>query len=153
MGILLYWLWDITNHGVSGATWRAFSKPWSTTLQGLVDEIDQTFMNIKDITHYHGLLQGHTNLAVGREILLNGRKTIDMHEESLARLKDLEHMVQEINATIVHFSKEQDVQQTANLLQQGVIEKLQEPERSYASKPTGSNNEGEPSGSSVWYTY
>lgn len=111
------------------ATWRAFSNPWKTHLQGLVDEIDQTFITIKDIAQFHGLLDGHVNLVVSQKTLQNSQKSITMHERSLARLTRLEDLMEQAHATFICFSKEHEVQQTSNLLRQCVDERLQEPEK------------------------
>ena len=119
------------------ATWRAFSQPWKIRLQALVDEIDQTCAIVKDIAQYHGLLEGHANLVVSRRNLINGQKTIAMQAQSLARLDKLEDMMEQIHATLIHFSKEHDVQQTANLLQQRVDEILQYPEKQSDSAIAG----------------
>ena len=110
------------------ATWRAISKPWKVHLQGLVDEIDATFANINDISRYHGLVEGHISLGVGQESLQNSWRNIAMHEQSLAKLSNLEDQMQQIQATMVRFSKQHDIQQTANLLWQYVDESLQNPE-------------------------
>ena len=116
------------------ATWRAFSKPWKTNLQDLVDEIDQTFVNI---SHFHGLLEGRVSHALGRESLKNSQQSLVMHQQSLNRLAGVEHLLEHIHATIVRFSNEHDVQQTANLLGQRIDEDLQEPDqrRSSAIRP------------------
>jgi hypothetical protein len=98
-------------------------------LQALVDEIDQTFVTIKDMAQYHGLLEGHINLVVGQRNLINSQKTMAMQVQSLARLEKLESMMEQVQATFIRFSKEQDVQQTADLLRQCVDESLQDPER------------------------
>ena len=118
------------------AVWRAISKPWKVHLQGLVDEIDATFANINDISRYHGLIEGHISLGVGQQNLQNSWRSIAMHERSLAKLSDLEDQMQQIQATMVRFSKHQDIQQTATLLWQCVDESLQDPEQQRAS-PAG----------------
>ena len=59
-----------------------------------------------------------------------------MHERSLAKLSDLEDQMQQIQAIMVRFSKQHDIQQTANLLWQRVDESLQNPEQQRAS-PAG----------------
>ena len=59
-----------------------------------------------------------------------------MHEQSLAKLSDLEDQMQQIQATMIRFSKQHDIQQTANLLWQCVDESLQNPEQQRAS-PVG----------------
>ena len=112
----------------SEATWRAFSKPWKVDLQGLVDEIEQTFVQVKDISQYHSFLEGHANLEITRETLHYSKENKIAHEQSLARLSQLESMMETVHATIIRFSKEQDVHQTANFLRQCVDEELQEPE-------------------------
>lgn len=98
-------------------------------MQALVDEIDQTCATIKDIAQYHGLLEGHANLIISQRNLINSQQTIAMQAQSLARLDKLEDMMEQVHATLVHFSKEHDVQQTANLLQQRVDELMQSPEK------------------------
>lgn len=125
-----------TNLSCPEATWRAISKPWKVQLQGLVDEIDATFANINDISRYHGLVEGHISLGVGQENLQNSWRSIAMHEQSLAKLSNLEDQMQQIQATMVRFSKQHDIQQTANLLWQCVDESLQNPEQQRAS-PVG----------------
>ena len=104
-------------------------------MQGIVDAIDQAFADIKDISHFHGLLEGHASLGLGRENLHNIKISVKMHEESLERLDGLEQMMQQIQAMVVSFSKEVDVQQTANFLRKCVNETLEEPEQS--RKPHG----------------
>ena len=59
-----------------------------------------------------------------------------MHERSLAKLSNLEDQMQQIQATMVRFSKQHDIQQTANLLWQCVDESLQNPEQQRTS-PVG----------------
>ena len=59
-----------------------------------------------------------------------------MHERSLAKLSDLEDQMQQIQAYMVRFSKQHDIEQTANLLWQCVDESLQDPEQQRAS-PVG----------------
>ena len=98
-------------------------------MQGLVDETDQTFVNIKDIAQCHGLVEGHTSLAVGRENLQVTRQSVVLHEQTLARLTDLEDMVEQVHSTIIRFTKEQDVKQTADLLRQYVDDSIRKPER------------------------
>lgn len=128
-----YWLIITYERFHAEATWRAFSQPWKIRLQALVDEIDQTCAIIKDIAQYHGLLEGHASLVVGQRNLINSQKTIAMQAQSLARLDKLEDMMEQIHATLIHFSKEHDVQQTASLLQQRVDEILQCPEKQSGS--------------------
>ncbi|CAD6570777.1 MAG: hypothetical protein ASARMPRED_003927 [Alectoria sarmentosa] len=120
---------------MSKARTTAFFKPWKVNLQGIVDAIDQAFADIKDISHFHGLLEGHASLGLGRENLHNIKISVKMHEESLERLDGLEQMMQQIQAMVVSFSKEVDVQQTANFLRKCVNETLEEPEQS--RKPHG----------------
>ena len=112
----------------------AFFKPWKVNLQSIVDAIDQTFADIKDISHFHGLLESHASLGLGRENLLNTEKSVKMHEESLERLSDVEQMLQQVHAMVISFSKQGDVQQTADLLRHRVNETLQEPEQSRKSR-------------------
>lgn len=106
-----------------------------------MDEIDQTCATIKDIAQYHGLLEGHANLVISQRNLINSQQTIAMQAQSLARLDKLEDMMAQVHATLVHFSKEQDVHQTANLLQQRVDEILQSPEKQGGSTEAGSGRE------------
>jgi hypothetical protein len=111
----------------------ALSKPWKISLQCLVDAIDQAFVDIRDISHYHGLLEGHANLAMSRESLNNGQKSIAMQERSLERLFSLEQKIEEVHANFVRFPKEHDVQQTADFIRQRVDESFEEAERSPTS--------------------
>ena len=111
----------------------AFFKPWKVNLQSIVDAVDQAFTDIKDISHFHGLLENHATLGIGRENLRNTEQSVKLHVESLQRLSGLEQMMQQIQATVVSFSKEGDVQQTANLLRQCVNENLHEPGQSRKS--------------------
>ena len=120
----------------SEATWRAFSQPWKIRLQALVDEIDQTFVIIKDTAQYHGLLEGHANLVVSQRNLVNSQKTIALQAQALARLNSLEDMMEQVHATLVHFSKEHDIHQTANILRQHVDKVLQDPEKHDGSTVT-----------------
>lgn len=119
---------------MSKARITAFLKPWKVNLQSIVDAIDQAFADIKDISHFHGLLASHASLGLGRENLRNTEKSVKMHEESLKRLGGLEQMMQQVQAMVISFSKEGDVQQTANLLRQCVNETLQEPEQGRKSR-------------------
>ena len=91
-------------------------------------------MTIRDITHYHGLIEGHASLMLGAENLRNSWKIITMHEQELDKLSGLEKMLERLQATLISFSKEDDVQQTADLLRQSVNENLQEPGKCCASK-------------------
>ena len=91
------------------ATWRVFSWPWKTSLQDLVDEIDQTFVNIRDISHFHGLLEGRISHALGWESLKNSQQSLVLHQQSLNRLAGVEHLLEQIHATIVRFFNEHDV--------------------------------------------
>lgn len=102
----------------------------------MVDEIDQTCTIIKDIAQYHGLLEGHANLVIGQRNLMISQKTIAMQAQSLARLEKLEDMMEQVHATLIHFSKEKDVHQTASLLRQRVQEILQNPEKHDGSTVT-----------------
>ncbi len=129
---LFYSLWGLTAI-VSGARMRAFLKPWKLKLQSIVDAIDQAFADIKDISHFHGMLEGRASLGLGWENLRNTDKSVKMHEESLQRLSNLEQRMQQIQATVVSFSKEADIKQAANLLRQCVKETLQEPRQSRKS--------------------
>lgn len=81
------------------------------------------------MAQYHGLLEGHINLIVGQRNLINSQKTMAMQVQSLARLAKLENMMEQVQATFIRFSKEQDVQQTASLLRQRVDESFQDPEK------------------------
>ena len=56
-----------------------------------------------------------------------------MHQQTMAKLSNMEDLVQQFHASVVHFSKERDIQQTANLLRQCVDENLQNPEQQCAS--------------------
>ena len=116
--------------GTSEATWKAFSKPWKADLQGLVDEISQTFEHVKDISQFHSLREVHATQEIGRLTLQNSTESRRMQEQSLARLSELESMMERIQSTILRFSKEQDIQQTANYLRQHVDEDLLESQQS-----------------------
>ena len=72
---------------------------------------------------------------------MNSQQTIAMQAQSLARLDKLEDMMEQVHATLIHFSKEHDVQQTANLLQQRVDEILQSPERQGGSTEAGTERQ------------
>lgn len=89
-----------------------------------MDEIDQTFITIKDTTQLHGLLDGQINLVVGRKTLQISQKSIAMHEQSLARLTRVGDLMEQVHATFIRFSKECDVQQAYNFLWQCVDESL-----------------------------
>ena len=114
---------------------RAFKKPWSAQLQGLVDQIDLTFLSIKDIAHYHGILEGHISLEIGKENLQNSQKNVSLQEQQNAKLEqsnahmaNVEDMLgQLMNVILVLFNKEKDILPSANLLQQRVDEDVREP--------------------------
>ncbi|KAG7007774.1 FAD-dependent monooxygenase [Physcia stellaris] len=107
------------------ATWKAFSKPWKADLQSLVDEISQTFEHVKDISQFHSLLEAHATQEIGRLNLHNSTESKKIQEQSLAKLSELESMMERIQTTILRFSKERDIQQTANYLRQHICEDLQ----------------------------
>lgn len=90
----------VTDRAVIEATWRAFSQSWKIHLQALADEIDQTFVIIKDIAQYHGLLERHINLIVGQGNLMNSQKTIAMQAQSLDRLDKLEDMMEASSCSV-----------------------------------------------------
>lgn len=75
---------------------------------------------------------------------MNSHQTIAMQAQSLARLDKLEDMMEQVHATLVHFSKEHDVHQTANLLQQRVEEILQSPEKQGDSNEAGTKRQEGP---------
>lgn len=71
------------------------------------------------------------NLVVAHENLHSSRKSIAIQEASSDRLVGMEAMLREIlQATVIQFSKEHDIQQTANFLRQRVDDDMQESERS-----------------------
>ena len=111
----------------------AFLKPWKLNLQSLADAIDQSFGDIKDISHFHGFLESHASLDLGERNLRNTEQTMKMQEESLERLSVLEEMMHQFKGMVVGFPKDGDVQQVANLLRQHVDEILQEPKVSRQS--------------------
>ncbi len=107
-------------------------------------------MNIKDIAQYHGLIEGHTSLAVGRENLQFTRQSIVLHEQALARLSDLENMMEQVHSTIIRFTKEQDVKQTADLLGQYIDDSIREPERHQDHDSMNAIFEGK---GALWYSH
>lgn len=117
------------------ATWKAFSKPWKADLQSLVDEISQTFEHVKDISQFHSLLEAHATQEIGRLNLHNSTESRKIQEQSLAKLSELESMMERIQTTILRFSKERDIQQTANYLRQHMDEDLQDPQPTSLSDP------------------
>ncbi|KAL8794974.1 MAG: hypothetical protein Q9195_002556 [Heterodermia aff. obscurata] len=119
----------------SEATWKAFSKPWRADLQGLVDEISQTFEHVKDISQFHSLLEVQATREIGRLNLHNSTESRKIQEQSLARLSELESMMERIQSTILRFSKEQDIQQTANYLRQHMDEDLLESQQTSLPAP------------------
>lgn len=129
----------------SEATWKAFSKPWKADLQGLVDEISETFGHVKDISQFHGLLETQATREIGRLNLYNSTESRKLQEQSLARLSELESMMEKIQSTLLRFSKEQDIQQTANYLRQHMDEDLQEPQQTSLTDPGQQQDPGQQS--------
>ena len=91
---------------------------------------------MKEISQFHGLLEGHASLKIGEDNLRCSRESKALQEQSLARLSELENMLATIHATFVRFSKDHDIHQTANFLRQCVDESLQESEQRPTSEPT-----------------
>lgn len=94
-----------------------------------MDEISQSFLAIKDIGQFHGSLDGYINLIVGQKSLQNSRKSIAMHEQSLASLMRVKELIEQVRTTFIRFSGEHDVQQTSNILRQCVDKVQKEPEK------------------------
>ena len=117
------------------ATWKAFAKPWKADLQSLVDEISQTFEHVKDISQFHSLLEAHATHEIGRLNLHNSTESRKIQQQSLAKLSELESMMERVQATILQFSKERDIQQTANYLRQHMDEDLQDPQQTSLPDP------------------
>ena len=83
--------------------------------------IEQTFVSIREIANYHGLVNTHANLVVGQANLAINNRIAESHENMTMMIKDLTNQVKAIT---VAFSKQSDVQETAALLHQRVEEDL-----------------------------
>ena len=68
-----------------------------------------------------------------------------MQEQSLVRLTELESMMERIQSTILRFSKEQDIRQTADFLRQHMDEDLQEPQQTSVPDPGQQQDPGQQS--------
>jgi ubiquitin C-terminal hydrolase len=86
-----------------------------------VNLIEQTFVSIRDIANYHGLVTTHANLVVGQANLAINNRIAKSHENMSMMIRDLTNQVKAIT---VAFSKQSDVQETAALLHQRVEEDL-----------------------------
>jgi len=86
-----------------------------------VNLIEQTFVSIREIANYHGLVNTHANLVVGQANLAINNRIAESHENMTMMIKDLTNQVKAIT---VAFSKQSDVQETAALLHQRVEEDL-----------------------------
>lgn len=100
---------------------KAFSNPWKNRFQGLVDSIEATFQEIKDIAQYHGLYETHMSLAMNRESLGLLRNQQANYDRVLSMLEELSQMV------AVRFSKSDDIRETAANVRQHVEEGLDQP--------------------------
>ena len=86
-----------------------------------MNSIEQTFISIRDIANYHGLVTTHANLVVGQANLAINNRIAESHENMSMTIRDLTNQVKAIT---VAFSKQSDVQETAALLHQRVEEDL-----------------------------
>ena len=127
------------------ATWKAFSKPWKADLQSLVDEISQTFEHVKDISQFHSLLEAHATQEIGRLNLHHSTESRRIQDQSLTKLSELESMMERVQTTILRFSKERDIQQTANYLRQHMDDDLQESRQTSRPNPGQRQDPGQQS--------
>ena len=86
-----------------------------------MNSIEQTFISIRDIANYYGLVTTHANLVVGQANLSINSRIAESHENMSMMIRDLTNQVKAIT---VAFSKQSDVQETAALLHQRVEEDL-----------------------------
>jgi mitochondrial fission protein ELM1 len=86
-----------------------------------VNSIEQTFISIRDIANYHGLVTTHANLLVGHANLAINNRIAESHENISMMIRDLTNQVKAIT---VAFSRQSDFQETAALLHQRPEEDL-----------------------------
>lgn len=115
----------ITNLTSSPAeTWvKAITKPWRR-FQEIVDSIDQTLNNIKDVAHLCSNLQGYaSSIMIRKNLVLSQR-----HDGKLDRVIQLfEELSCKLDVESVHFKRKEEIRQAENALIQSTVEKLNEP--------------------------
>lgn len=105
-------------------TWvKAITKPWRR-FQEIVDSIDQTLNNIKDVAHLCSNLQGYaSSIMIRKNLVLSQR-----HDGKLDRVIQLfEELSCKLDVESVHFKRKEEIRQAENALIQSTVEKLNEP--------------------------
>lgn len=115
---------------------KAVTKPWKR-FQDIVDSINQTLDNVKEVAQYTGILEGHVNTIVNRSNLL-------LLQQNSVRMEKVIQLVEELSTkmetTSIRFSKRDDVRQAEEALRQSAEERLNEPrigDRDQKSHRTG----------------
>ena len=89
------------------------------------------------------MLESHIGIEISKDNLGNSQKIIELQEQSSAKFSNMESMLDQIkNMMLIHFKKQEDVSQSARLLQERVDESIQEPERSGPLIGEGSTLQG-----------
>ncbi|RAK93828.1 hypothetical protein BO79DRAFT_268248 [Aspergillus costaricaensis CBS 115574] len=112
---------------------KAITRPWDR-FQQLVDAIGQTFVVIEKIAQFHGLLTAHANMEVSQQtlaLLRNQDKKFDASKDML------ENVLSQLHAISVHFTKEEDIRETASLVREHVDQIQDDPilSKGSASEP------------------
>ncbi|RDW67382.1 uncharacterized protein DSM5745_09248 [Aspergillus mulundensis] len=102
---------------------KALSSPWER-FQELVDAIGQTFVDIKDIAQFHGLLAGQVNLEVSQRTLALMERQGEKSDTNTALLEDV---LSQLHAISIQFTKEEDIRETASLVRQHVDQVQDDP--------------------------
>lgn len=105
-------------------TWaKAMTKPWKR-FQDIVDSIEQTLANIRDLAQYSSLLDGHANTTMIRRNLL----LLQQHSVKFEKVIELvEDLRSKMEVTSLHFKKKEDIAQAETALRQSTSERLDEP--------------------------
>ncbi|KAL1877958.1 hypothetical protein Daus18300_002312 [Diaporthe australafricana] len=105
-------------------TWaKAITKPWKR-FQDIVDSIDQTLANIKDVAQYCGILQGHaSSIMIHKNLVL-----LQQHSVKVEKVLELvEELSSKMNVQSVIFKKKEHIRQAESALSQSTAERLNEP--------------------------
>lgn len=104
-------------------TWaKAVTKPWNR-FQDIVDSIEQTLANIRDLAQYSSLVDGHVNTIMVRKNLLLLQQHSAKFEKVIEIVEDLRSKME---VTTLHFKKKEDIAQTEAALRQSTAERLNE---------------------------
>lgn len=99
------------------------TKPWKR-FQDIVDSIEQTLANIKDLAQYSALLDGKANTIMIRKNMLLLQQHSAKFEKVLELVEDLRS---KMDVTDLHFKKKEDIAQAEAALRQSTAERLDEP--------------------------